>query len=269
MAYKRKYARKKPYTKRVIRRRGVPTKVATIKRIVKKALDRRIEDKESAVTATLFLYQQTSVSIISSYVFNLLPTVSCNTLFSGRIGNEIRVKNFYLNGMLYLNSSGLAGQNPYVPGQWHVRLFIGRLKRDVSTPLTSDLNVLLRTGAATVPFDSNSFLSLCRNTNKEVFTIYYDKIHKIGLASPANTGSTFNTSSGLSNNDFSLSKKIRINCTKMIKKVLRFNDLTTNIATNTGLYIFGGLVNSLASDDSLSLPPVCFDYDIEMRYEDA
>lgn len=269
MPYKRKYARKKAVTKRVIRRRRVPTKVATIKTIVRKALDRRIENKEAATTSTLFMYQQLQVSLISSYVSNLIPIIASNTQVSGRVGNQIKVKNFYLNGMLYLNSSGLAGQNPYVPGQWHVRLFIGRLKRDISTPLTSDLNQLLRTGSSTVPFDSSSFLSLCRNINKDVWTIYYDRIHKIGTSQPSNTGTTFNTSSGIANNDFNLSKKIRINCTKFIKNTFKYNDLATNTPTNTGLYIFGGLVNSLASDDSIGLSPVCMDYDIELLYEDA
>jgi len=267
------FSRRKVAKKRVVRRK-VTKKSATrkvpvaVKKYVKRALDNRIEDKEGAVTGSIGFWQQTTVSIISSYANSLIPSVAFGNTVSTRIGNEITVKKYMLKGYLYLNSSGLSAQNPYVPGQYHVRIFIGRLKRDFSTPLTSDYNVLLRTGAATLPFDSSSLLSLCRTVNRETWTIYYDKIHKIGTAGPANTGVTFNTDSGIANNDFSMTKAINIDCTKMIRKKLKFLD-NNLLPTNTGLYIFGAVVNSLGSDNSLSSPPVILDYDIELKYEDA
>ena len=274
VAYKRKprkstFRRRKPYSKS---KKATPMK-AMVKTIVKKAMARNVENKKNSITNTsLGFYQQGNVTITSSYVNNIIPSIPQTVTESGRIGNNVTVKSLVLNGYLRMNSTGLSGEELYSPNQFLVRIFIGRLKLTNSSPITANLNVLLRTGINTFPFDSGTGLSLCRRINKEEWTIYYDKIHKIGVSQPriisTTTNSIYTTNAGISNNDFKLCKLIKIDCTKMIPKKFVYTDAGT-FPTNTGLYIFGGLVDSLTSDVGLSSPAVMLDYDIEMSYEDA
>ena len=55
----------------------------------------------------------------------------------------------------------------------------------------------------------------------------------------------------------------------MFKKNLVFLDTTLNNPTNTCLYMWGGIVDSLASTNSNVASFVELDYDIEHSFEDA
>jgi len=259
--------------KRVYRRKPKNSKPTTkmVKSIVKKEMAKDIENKESAYTNSGIGFFQLGVNtIISSYAVSLIPNVPVGTSLDNRIGLSVTTKRLLLKGFMRLNSSGASGDNPFVPGQYNVRMFIGRLKQSFSGPLTSDFNKLLRTGSAILPFNASDGLSLCRSVNRDNWTIYYDKIHKIGVSQPSNNSATFNVLSGISNNDYKLSKLITIDCTKWIAKKLKYNTASDVTPTNTGLYIFGGVVDSLASDTILSQgPPVVMEYDVEYLYEDA
>lgn len=273
MPFKRKYGKKKFTRKNVVRRRGIPrtkSRMATVvKKIVKKALDKRIENKEVCNTGMASFYQNGSSTIIAGYVESLSPLISQGVGENGRIGNSVRLKYSILRGYLRLNQSGAAGLNPLVPGQFNVRIFIGRLKTSIVSPSTDDLTRLLRVGASTVPFSADNGLSLCRTVNTELFTIYYDKIHKIGTSGPSQGASAYSTIGGISNNEYKLSKLIKINCTKMFKKNLTFLDTTLNNPTNTCLYMWGGIVDSIASTNSNVSAFVEMDYDLEHSFEDA
>jgi len=266
----RTYRKRAPVRKRT---RNVKPTTKMVKAIVKKEMAKEIENKKNSITNTsLGFYQQGNVTIVSSYVNNIIPSIAQTVTESGRIGNNVTVKSLILNGYLRMNSTGLSGEELYSPNQFLVRIFIGRLKLTNSSPITANLNTLLRTGINTFPFDSGTGLSLCRRINKEEWSIYYDKIHKIGVSQPriiqSTTNSIYTTNAGIANNDFKLCKLIKIDCTKMIPKKFVYTDAGT-FPTNTGLYIFGGLVDSLTSDVGLSSPAVMLDYDIEISYEDA
>jgi len=129
-------------------------------------------------------------------------------------------------------------------------------------------NELLRSGATGLSFNSFDALSIVRPINKEVWTVYYDKVHKIGCSAPSNVGTSFNVLTGISNNDYKVNKILKINLKDFIKTKFSYSDTLTT-PNNTGLYLFGGIVDSLASDTILSFPPVVFDFDVEMSYEDA
>jgi len=276
MPYKRLY-RKRPAKKRVYKRTTMKKKgYATIKQvrsIVRTSMAHNTENKENSITnAGIGFFQQGANTITSSYVNNIIPSIAQTVTEAGRVGNNITVKRFILRGVLRMNSSGLSGEELYSPNQYMIRIFIGRLKLTNSSPITANMNNLLRTGVQTFPFDSETGLSLVRSINTEEWTIYYDKIHKIGVSQPriinTTTNSLYTTTQGIANNDYKLNKFIRVDCTKMIKKKLVYTDAGT-FPTNTGLYIFGGVVDSLTSNVTLSGPPVILDYDCEMSYEDA
>lgn len=272
MAFKKfypKYKKKAVAKKRVYKRKSVAPKTS-MKMMIQKALDRRIENKTNVITNFAAFYQNGVSSISTATLVDLTPTILQGTSEANRIGNSVKLKNAYLKGFLRMNSTGTNGVNIFVPNQFHLRLFIGRCKDGILLPTNAQLNTLLRTGASTFPFNSLDGLSLLRPTNKEVFTIFYDKIFKIGAGGHSTGVSQFSTLTGINNNDYKLNYLIKIPCTKMMKKTLMFQDnASPNTPTNSSLFIFGGLVDSLASDTANALSAVVLDFDMEYSYEDA
>lgn len=270
MAFKKFYPRKKramPKKKTMYRKKPVVTRA--VKTYVKRSLDRRIENKTAGVTGILYAYQNGLSSIVSSQLVSLAPSIVQGVTESNRIANLVNLKYASMRCYLQLNGSGVNGQVPFIPGNFQVRIFIGRLKNSISTPLTTDLDKLLRTGAATLPFNSSDGLSLCRRTNKDLFTIYYDRIHKIGVADPSAGGVTYNTITGIGNNEYRLNKTFKINITRMFRKKLIFNDASSNFPQNSGLYMWAGIVDSLTSGYINAAAPVAMYYDLEYSFEDA
>lgn len=265
MAVKKFYPRKKRvYKKRVYKKKVAPK--TSVKMMIKRALDRRIENKEVCNTDAYFeFYQNGSGSISPSVINSLNPIIVQSVGENGRVGNAVNLKSAYLKGYLTMaQSAGNSAVPAQVNGQWNVRIFIGRLKTSIASPTSADLTSLLRVGGSTFAFDSTNPLSLVRRVNTELFTIYYDKIHKIGTQT--GTGST---TGGIHNNDYQLSKFININLTKYLKKKLIFQDTSINTPTNSGLYIFGGLVDSISSAFTSTTPFVSLTYDLLYSYEDA
>jgi len=265
MPYKRSY-RKPPARKRFYKKKLV--KKQTVKQIVKKELARQIENKTGATTG-LFGMKQDAQNTIQN-AFQLLPSIQQNASESGRIGNTIKMKNVYLRGILRYQPNATLSTVPLTPSQYLVRIFIGRLKQSLDVPSVVQFPSLLRTGSATLAFDSTDGLSLCRRVNKELFTVYYDKIFKLGTAAPSNNTATYNILTGMSNNDYKLNHMIKINLTKYVKQTWIYNDNATG-PSNTALYMWGGLVDAMTSDaiSGTSVYPVALDFDIEYSYEDA
>lgn len=238
---------------------------ALVKQEVKKQTAKDIEDKNVVTQDQTFLmFQGGATTLIGPQVETLTPTIVQGVGENGRIGNTLTIKSCILRGYLSVAGSVLNSQVPAGIGQWNVRLFIGKLKTSNSQPNTTDLNILLRTGAFTEPFNSTNGLSLVRSVNKELFTIYYDKIHKIGFQN----GNNASVSTGLHNNDYKLSKLLTINLTKKIIKKLVFTE-GLNTPTNMGIYMWGGLCDSLCSGFTSAAGFVNFIYDLEYIYEDA
>jgi len=269
-----RYAKRKSTVKRVTRKRVYKRPVrkvsSSIKTYVKKALDNRIENKEICLQGTkelgteMKIYQYFVATITTSSLATLNPIIVQSVAENGRIANSVKVKNAYMRACLVYAPTALDTRQPLQPGQYQVRLFIGKLKNSISAPTNTDFDKLLRAGSTVYPFNSADCLSLCRTVNTEFWTIYYDKIHKVGQA-----GGTTNTTTGLPNNDYTLSKYLKINCTKMYKKQLSFMDTSINTPTNCGLYMFAGIVDSMGSGNSSVNPFVLLNYDLEISYEDA
>lgn len=256
---KKRVYKKKTYAKRK------PMVTKSVKTYVKKALDKRIENKEVVIQNQAFgIYQNGASTITGPLVQSVSPVIVQGVGENGRIGNTVKIKNVFLRGYLTPSPTTIDTRTPNIIGQWNVRIFIGRLKNAISGPTTADFNTLMRTGAATQAFDSANGLSLCRTVNTEVFTVYYDKIHKIGFQN----GNNLSVATGLHNNDFKLNKQIRINCTRMMKKTLIFQE-GNNSPQNTALFMWAGICDSLCSGYTNSSPLVNFIYDLEYSYEDA
>lgn len=265
MAFKKFYPKKKAVPKKRVYRKKTVAK-ASIKTMIKKALDKRIENKTVCLTDQLFdVYSAGGITITTSTVANLNPIITQSVGESGRVGNTVKLKNLFMRAYMSLAGSISSTQTPQIPGQFNVRVFIGRLKNTIAAPQTAELNTLLRTGTLVSPFDSSNALSLVRSVNTELFTIFYDKIHKIG----SQHNGTGTVTTGIGNNDYKLSKFLKISLTKAFKKTLQFQDTSINTPTNCGLYMWAGCVDSLGSNYTTLSPVVNIAYDLEYSYEDA
>ena len=270
MPLKRTY-RKRVVKKRVYKKRTMTKKTfaKNIVAIVKKTMSKKAENKEvCALNQYMKIYQSGSTTITGNTVNTLNPTIVQSVNENGRVGNSVMVKRMILRGYMSIYPQNTAGviTDSSVPeqiGQWNVRLFIGKLKTTIGAPSTTDFNALLRTGGVVSEFASQNSLSLLRTVNTELFTVYYDKIFKIGMQN----GNNASTVTGIHNNDYKLSRLIKIDCTRMFKKTLVFND-TNNNPTNCGLYMWAGLVDSLGSAHTSADPLVQLSYDLEYSYED-
>ena len=240
-----------------------------VKSIVKKEIARQAENKEvCAADNYVEIYQSGTNTITGNTVYTLTPIIAQSTGENGRVGNSVKLKKLILRGYMSVYPQNtlnvlVNSQIPEQVGQWNVRLFIGRMKNSINAPTTADFQQLLRVGGSTYPFDSALMLSLCRTVNTELFTVYYDKIHKIGMQNGTNT----QVSLGIHNNDFKLAKFLKIDCTKFMRKNLIFND-NNNLPTNASLFLWAGLVDSLGSGYLSNDALVNFTHDLEFSYED-
>lgn len=262
----RKYSGKKTQLRK--KRKSVTINKA-VKLYVKKATAIKAENKMCATSNNYMPIVQAGINtILSTAVYNISPTIVQSVGVNGRIGNKVNLKSVYLRGCLQLanliSNSGI----PAWPGQYLIRLFVGKLKDGIQSPSTAEMALLLRSGSSTYAFDSTVGLSLSRPVNKDYFTILSSKVYKIGISSII-TG-TQSVYGGINNNDYKLNHLIKMNLTKGFKKNLVFQEgVNNNQPINTSLFIWAGACDPLFSANGHQQDPVvALNYDIEYQYED-
>lgn len=267
-----KFLRKR--VKRVVKRKRAYKRKATVsttvKRYVKRAIAVKAENKVTGTTNNYMPIMQAGIStILATSVYNLSPTIVQSVAINGRIGNRVNLRSVYLKGCLQLANLPTNSGYPSWPGQYLVRIFIGKLKDGIQAPTTSELALLLRSGGSTFAFDSTVGLSISRNVNKDYYNVIYSKVFKIGIASIL-TG-TQGVYAGLNNNDYKLNHMLKINLTKGFKKNLLFQEgVNANQPINTSLFIWAGCCDPLFSANGHQQDPVvALNYDVEYSYEDS
>lgn len=247
--------------KRTYKKRSIVSN--TIKRYVKRTIHSNIENKTEQTLS--------SSNVVTSYAVNSsLFVVSCIP-YSGisqglgagdRIGNVIRTRKTMFNYCLRPNAYS-ASLNPN-PTPQEVIIMFGKVKNSrAQQPISTDFSKLFQAGDSYHAPYSN-LLDLLQDVNKDWFTVYKVVKHKIGNA----TYSTGATASQLfSNNDFKLNVVRRLNITKFMPKIVKFND-TTAQPTNDGLWMWAMCVNADGTASATQYP--CYmDYTLNYEYEDA
>lgn len=212
-------------------------------------------------------------NIISSYAYNSsLFVQSCipyNQIAQGlgqgdRIGNTIRPRSVYFNYVLHPIPYAAVG-NPQ-PTPQDVIIFFGKVKNSrAQQPIASDFAKLWQKGNTSVgPYSTT--LDMCQEINKDWFTVYKIVRHKVGCAGYTGTGNQAGPQYFI-NNDYKYNIIRRLNITKYVPKIVKFND-TTAQNTNDGLWMWAMCVNADGTTN-VNYTPLYMDVSLQFQYEDA
>jgi len=260
---KKYFPKKRAFRKKTMTKKPKVTK--GIKQYVNRAIHRQIEDKRSLLVQ--------NVNNIRSYVYDTtmgvttcLPTINIiqGVGQSGRIGNTVHIRSLYFNFCLYPLAYDPVS-NPQ-PKPQEVLIFLGKIKgqRD-RTPATSDFQKIWQNGNSSAqPY--SDLRDLTQSVNKDYWTIYKMMRFKIGNAVIDASGNNA-VAQYYSNNDFNLNVVRRMNITKFVPKILKFND-TTASPTNDNLYMWHTCVNADGSVANNTIP-IAISYSFQCAYEDA
>ena len=261
--YGKKYVRKAgKAVKKMVRKAPVKKVVSkAVKAYVSRIVHKNVENKVAYASGTdvSIIPMAQSVPLLAASIIPLSSVwiLSQGTGQSNRIGTSITPLKWDMS--LYLHNNG-ANNIPCL-----VRMIVFKNKTFTTTPFGTNLQPLdiLQTGNFTSPGTGNYF-DLKREINKDNYTVYYDKVMKIGGAV---AGTTAN-----SNNDFNCVRFVKVNLLKFQKHAIKYADAVTS-PTNSGLYVsffFAPYDGStiLAADITAGKYPQ-MSFDIDAKYEDA
>jgi len=258
MAYKRTYKRKSKKSSRYGKRRPLrTTKVSyKIKKYVKRELARNVENK---LKDTEIGPKVVNNLITDSTVVNLLPQIQQGTTQSTRIGNKIKVKNFWLR--LSITLAPIAGiiANP-LPTYIDVYLFKTKYQNNWDGALSStDMTEFLQNDSSAQSY-SGAVLDGLRQLNTDLFKCCIHK--RITLFNPNTSVATYGATSSINPN-----RCLYWNITKFVKKNWLFEDGVAT-CTNDNLYC---VVASTQSDGTSTGSSTTATYYAmtQMTYEDA
>lgn len=223
----------------------------TVKNIVKREFSKmiKVKDKRFSV-ANIGVNVSTGLPLASSALpfYNnaafaigngcwiISPSPSSQAIAQGtgqgdRISNSIRIKKSTIN--MYLWQMGYdATYNP-TPQPVNVIMIIYKIKGQGNTASAS-LSGLFQNGN-TQSSPSNQLLDLCLPFNKDLYTVYYKKVIKVGFASNAGTGID-NAEQRFDSNDYMSCPHVKVDITKYLDTVYKYNDASTT-PTNDFVYL--------------------------------
>jgi hypothetical protein len=264
-----RYARKssrRPYRKVTRKRTSVSSK---IKKYVKKQIHKNIENKVCNIEVA-----REFGSYLDSNTMNVFPMCPYATLFpspapgvlsNNRIGNEIRPRKVMLSYTLRPTPYN-ATFNPS-PQPVHIQMYLGYLKQASGVlPNSADFNLFFNNGSSSYA-PSGTLSDLVAMPNTDMWTILKTWSHKVGFASSDGTGINVGWSA-YSNNDYKLNVVKKLDITKHIPKVIKFNDSLPS-TQGRNLFLFYQAVASNGLALAVNIRPVAINYWIHFQYEDA
>lgn len=244
--------------------------VATVKKIVKKAIARDVENK------TIQYYSDSAVPIYPldsvNFTTNNIYSVSLNntTLSMGqgvgngqRVGNRVKIKSAFIAGTIYPAPYD-AGSNP-TPQPTQVAIWIFYDKQFPSSVPNPTSDFFQRNNTVQ-PMDG-TLQDLYSPINTDKYRVLTKRIFKIGYAAATGTGAVPG-SQNFANNDFKLNVSFKIPLTKYMIKNVKFNDASPN-PTTRNLYFMILPVASNGSTFAAAGRPCNYFYNMSITYEDA
>jgi len=273
-----KYARK-PYKKRVYKKRKATKSTKAIKALIKKEVHIMAEDKKALPISS-------QVAISTPAAVGALPQTMQYTIIGnngidsqivqgvgegGRVGNKITPRRLYLQGFINPLSTLTAGTT-YNAIPMIARLVIYRAKDNlypmnytVGTTTFNPWSQVFQNGNTTLA-PNNSYYDMMYLINKDKYIVYKEKRFKVGTANPYQNNGVSSTPIINSNNDFKLNSNYKINLSKKLKKLI-YNDVdlvNTSHAMHCTIF-FCTYDNSALAPNTNYLQTF---YNIEMDYED-
>lgn len=226
--------RRKP---RKVYRRKTALKRKSFKTAVKRQIVKMAPHKEIRYNAELDFGAYNTTAWSTNALQLITPVTGVNqpivqgTGEGERLGNRVKMTKCVLDLMLLANKYDVAANT--LPGPQLVQVIVFSSKQDPNSLLTS-LSQLYDNGSSSS--NPTGYIGdAVYPINTDRYTVYYRKSFKLGFGDYINDGIANTAWIDYANNDFKLFHKLRIDCTKWIGSVLKFND-ATNIPNNRFLW---------------------------------
>jgi len=229
---KRKYPRKsaKRSVSKYSRRSRKPSQA--IKRYVKQAIHRNIENKILVSNAANQAIKTASVGTYEPYQFNLYPIVASGAEQGERQG--LRIKPMMNKFHMYCNLLPHdATTNPVSPMM--VRMWVVKYKeqsRNAAANTSGVFDSFFEQGNSTLGFQAN-MLDMILPVNKAKWVVYADKTFKLGVGQ--NAGGYSGGTNALDNSSFN--KQVVFYCGRYWKNNLIYDDSISSRPGNTNLWL--------------------------------
>lgn len=281
----RSYARK-PTIKKAVK----AATTRTFNRKVQRVLNRNIESKSvNFSTLNKPLYNVASVDWASS-VLNILPqeagsTLTCYTVDQGtaegsRIGNDIRPSKCVLTGVIRC-ASGFDSTTNYNPCPLRVTLWLVKLQNHLTDSLTQleqvvD-NTFFKAGSASSGF-SGTTIDLTRTYNNDQIKVLMKKSFYVGMGTYISgfaVNSANNAQQQFNQDGATMSRMFRVDCTKFIPKLMKFNDGTNTPTNSRKIYLMvtcqraDGNISQTSAGSATGPIPAYIDMGLDFQYKDA
>lgn len=220
---------KKNYRKKVTPKKSMMK--PNIRKVVKKLIKDELEVK-NYVTSAQQPCTITGAGAIATPLggneLDLSPYINQGFEQGEHLGNKVTVSSVkvrYTLSYIYTSSE----QAIFVP--CYVDVILYRTKYGIAPPILADWQGVLDEGNTSAYYDSSTAMSLNTPINRDLFTIYYRKRIKMGLA----TSPQQNLNNGTSNNDFSLCRFETVDLSRFFRgRTVSFDD--DNVPNNCPLF---------------------------------
>jgi len=238
-----------------------------VKKYVNRTIHKTIENKQTALAGA---FDFGSVSQNPSLnVYPMLPYAGYGSMPQGvtqgsRTGNSITVRKLMLNYVLRPNPYSVSTNA--VPMPVEIMLFLGNLRQEKGVlPISTDFAQLFQLGGTSVA-PTGSLVDLLKPINEDFWHISKKWSHKIGYANQSSVPNTSNFN--FTNNDFKLNVVRKMNITKLVPKILKFDDSGSTVRGNN-LFFFFQSINSDGTVSGATSTPAHIDFYLSLEYEDA
>lgn len=270
MAYRKKRPTKKRPAKRYAKKRGI--KRPAIKKMIRREIARNIENKTKQFFFQDDLILGSAVSgDLDATINPICPSSVTLDIVQGtgngaRIGNRITTKRLMYKGTLTVMPYNPVSNVTPLPTQVKMWIFYDReFPTSFPTPATS--SNFFQFNNTTQGF-SNDLVDLWKPVNTDKYRVLATRTFKLGNADYQSNGTGYAGQQYYANNDFKLNHTFSVNLTKMIPKIIRYNDNDPE-PMSRGLYslfvAYAADGNPITSGQALAKCSWMLDY----TYEDA
>lgn len=262
-------SRAKKVTKRLpYKRRSTKTTTNTIKRIVKMAIARNVENKTAQVYS---IGQDIYPSNHASFNGSIIPVspypaflaIAQGTSEGSRIGNKIKIKRVSLKGVVFPKPYNATTNAIPQPQQIIMWLLYDKLNSTIIPTIGNDF---LQLGSSSTGL-FGELVDTWAPVNSDRWKVLTKRVFKIGYAENLGTGTTPG-SANFANNDFKLNQTFKIDCTKYLVKNVKYNDNNTAPTTRGLFWVFTTVAANGAVFGSTTVPAE-LQYSLDCSYEDA
>nr|WDW25922.1 MAG: putative capsid protein [Canine stool-associated circular virus] len=267
--YKRKPTRKPTTKKAFVKKAVAKAKTKRLATFVKKVIAKTEEVKFASYTGIVGVSAYTNTTNRQNNIIPLTPyavtgiTIPQGTGQNDRIGNRIRTKSVWLRGIIYPRPYGANNSNP-TPQEVRVWFFSPKATTFQPTTLPGFFQGANNNSAA----PGGTILDLTQIINNDAYIYRGHRTFKIGLSNMNAQAGVPSTVMGFTNNDFKFNARFNINLTKMIPKIIKYND-TDNTPFSTSVFMYWETVDADGSSQATDQAPIELSYSTTFRYTDV